>query len=86
MIKYNCFGVSIIYIFRFKNKITYLVKLNNMRMTNEFENVNLSGHSLNIAHILNFLLLKYLYCIFLACEVVVTELDLSKGTFSNSLA
>ena len=57
-----------------------------MRMTNEFENVNLSGHSLNIAHILNFLLLKYLYCIFLACEVVVTELDLSKGTFSNSLA
>lgn len=62
------------------------IKLNNMRMTNEFEDVNLSGDPFNITDILYFLLLKYFDSDLLARQIVIPELDLAKRALPNSLA
>jgi hypothetical protein len=63
-----------------------LIELYNVRMSNQLQDVNLSRHPLNIAHILNFLLLEDLDGHFLSCEVVAAELDLSEGALSNRFA
>lgn len=57
-----------------------------MRMTNEFEDVNLSGDPFNITDILYFLLLKYFDSDLLARQIVIPELDLAKRALPNSLA
>jgi len=43
------------------------VKLNNIRMTNEFENVDLSGDSFDIGYINYPIFLQDFYCNFLSC-------------------
>ena len=57
-----------------------------MRMTNEFEDVNLSGDPFNITDILYFLLLKDFDSDLLARQIVIAELDLAKCALPNGLA
>ena len=56
-----------------------------MRMTNEFEDVNLSGDPFNITDILYFLLLEYFDSVLLARQIVIPELDLPKCALPNGL-
>ena len=65
--------------------MTYFIKLNNMRVSDELKNVNLSGNTLHIADILNLFLLQYFDGHFLACEVVISELHLAERTLSDGL-
>jgi hypothetical protein len=53
MIKNNCLEVSMIWITK-----TYFVKLDEVRMADDLENVNLTSHSLNVRDILNFILFE----------------------------
>jgi presenilin-like A22 family membrane protease len=57
-----------------------------MRMTNQFENVNLSCNTFNITHILYFLLLKDFYGDLLAGKIVISKFYFTKRAFSNGLA
>ena len=57
-----------------------------MRMTNQFENVNLSCNTFNITHVLYFLLLKDFYGDLLAGKIVISKFYLTKRAFSNGLA
>ncbi len=57
-----------------------------MRMTNEFEDVNLSGDPFNITDILYFLLLEDFNSNLLARQIVIPELDLAKRALPNGLA
>ena len=57
-----------------------------MRMTNEFEDVNLSGDPFNITDILYFLLLEDFDSDLLARQIVIPELDLPKRALSDRLA
>jgi hypothetical protein len=57
-----------------------------MGMSNQFENVNLSRNPFNIAHILYFLLLKDFNSVFLAGQIVISQLDLAERAFSDRLA
>ena len=54
-------------------------------MTNEFENVNLSGDPFNITDILYFLLLEDFDSDLLARQIVIPELDLPKRALPNGL-
>ena len=56
-----------------------------MRMTNELEDVNLSGDPFNITDILYFLLLKDFDSDLLARQIVIPELDLAKRALPNGL-
>ena len=41
--------------------MNYFIKLNDIRMSNELENMDLSSHSFNITHILDLIFFKYFY-------------------------
>jgi hypothetical protein len=60
--------------------------LNDVRVTNKFENVNLSGDPLDITDVLYLLLLKYLDGDLLAGKVVIAELHLPKRPLPYRLA
>ena len=55
-------------------------------MSNQFENVNLSRNPFNITHILYFLLLKDFYSVFLAGQIMISQLDLAERSLSDRLA
>ena len=55
-------------------------------MTNEFEDVNLSGDPFNITDILYFFLLKDFDSDLLARQIVIPELDLTKCALPDGLA
>ena len=63
-----------------------LVELDDVRMADELEDVDLSGNPLYIAHILDFLLLKNFNSNFLAREVVASELHFAESALANGLA
>ena len=56
-----------------------------MWVSDELEDVDLSGHSFNIADILYFLLFEYFYGHFLACKVMISKLDFAESALANSL-
>lgn len=66
--------------------LDYLIELNDVRMPDQLQYMYLSGDPLDVADILDFLLLKYFYCDFFSSKVVVTELHLAKCALSNGLA
>jgi hypothetical protein len=55
-------------------------------MTDQLQDVYLSGNSLDVAHILNLLFFEDLDSHFLAGQVVISELDLSEGALAYGLA
>ena len=53
-------------------------------MSDQLENVDLSGHSLNVCHIDDAVLLQNLDGYLLACEVLLGQLDLPEGSLTES--
>lgn len=60
-----------------------LVKLNDVGMADQFEDVDLSGNSLDICHIDDSILFKNFYCNFLSSWDVCGKLHFSEGTLSK---
>ena len=62
MIRYSCFGVSIIYKHRIIHKYYYFIKLNYVRMSYQFQYVDLPSDTLYVTHVLDFVFFKDLDC------------------------
>ncbi len=63
-----------------------LVKLNDVGVPNQLQDVDFSGNSLDVRDLGNHVLLQDFHCHFFACENVDAELDLSKGALADVLA
>lgn len=61
------------------------IKLNDMGMPHNPENMNLARHSLNIIHVVNLPFVKYFDGNLLACKNVISLFDFAKGTLTQCL-
>ena len=59
-----------------------LIQVNDVRMSHNFQNVNLPSHSLNIVCVINLVFLENLDSDFLTSEYMVALFDLAKGTLT----
>lgn len=63
-----------------------LVKLDNVGVSGQFQDLDLSGNSLNVDIFDYLVLLKNLDSYFLPCQIVSPKFDFPKSAFSNGLA
>ena len=61
------------------------VKLNDCRMAHNSQDVDLTSHSLDVVHIINFPLVEDLDCNFLTGKYVVALLNFSEGALAERL-
>ena len=60
-----------------------LVKLDNIWMSDHFQDVNLTSNSLNVMHILYLILFKNFYCNFFSGQIMNPKFDFSKSALSD---
>ena len=62
------------------------IQLDDVRVPSQLEDLDLSGHTLNVHVFDNFVLFKDLYSHFFSCQVVRAEPDFAESSLANSLA
>lgn len=65
------------------NSATYLVKLDDVGMSNYLQNVNLSSHPVNIRLVLDLVFLKNLDSDLFACDEMRAEAHLTESTLTK---
>ncbi len=63
--------------------VRYLVQLNNAGMSDEFEDVDLSGYSFHIGDIDDFLFHEYFYRNLLPCESMSGQFNFSESALTD---
>ena len=62
-----------------------LIQLDDVRVPNQLQNVNLSADALNICHIKNLVLFQDLDCYHFSCGFVRRQFDLAESALPQSL-
>lgn len=65
--------------------LDYFVELNQVRMTDQFQNVDLPAHSFNVTDVRDLLLLQYLYCHLLLRQFMDCQFYLAEGSLPQCL-
>jgi hypothetical protein len=64
-------------------RFNYLIKLNDVGVSNDFENLNFTHDTGNIGLIFNFILFQYFHRNLFICQHMSPKAHLTKGTLSN---
>lgn len=65
--------------------LDYFVELDQVRMTDQFQNVDLPADSFNVADVCDLLFLQYLYCHFLLRQFMDCQFYLAEGSLTQCL-